>query len=699
MQGLTGLPRRHWIAGLLALAWAAFALHACGAFGGAAATFFDQWVYTGLLVAAAVACLARALTATGERLPWLLMAAGIGSWTLGDVYWAVELSGRSSIPTPSIADTLYLGFYPLAYAALVMLVRRQAGLAGRDLWIDGVIGASCVTAVAVAVAFPAFHVTSTDTFEMATNLAYPVLDVVLLSFVIVVFGLSGWRPGRRWTLIGVGLAAMAVSDGVYLVAAAGGSYAEGGLIDTGWPAAALLVALAAWQPAAAPAPPRQTDRRLVVVPVFCGLIALTMVALGIFGRLPHEAALPALLTLLLVTGRMGIAFVEGQHTLLENRRDALTDGLTGLGNRRKLLIDLERAVARSTPDDPCVCVLLDLDGFKAYNDAFGHPAGDELLTRLGMRLADVVRDSGTAYRLGGDEFCLLVHGRRALPEALAAAARAALAESGEGFSVTSSAGVVVVPPDASDPAEVLQIADRRMYADKGRRGSSAGHQSRAVLLRILREREPALHEHLIGVAELAVAVGRELEMNGEQLDEVARAAELHDIGKIAIPEEILHKPGELDRDEWAFVKRHTIVGERILGAAPALRPVARLVRSTHERYDGSGYPDGLRGEEIPLGSRIVSVCDAFEAMISPRPYRPALSIEQAVAELRRQAGAQFDPRVVEVFTTALERLTPEPLSGPAPQARVNRRPDVGDDSSSSVTVRRSPLPDGAIGST
>ena len=661
MRQLHGLDKRAWIAAL-GLAWVLFVLHTLGAFGDAGATFFDRWLYVGLLAAAAAACAWRAATFVPERLAWSLMAAGILVWTLGEVYWSLHLDGQAVVPTPSIADSLYLALYPLAYATLVMLVRGQAGLAPRDLWIDGVIGASCATAFAIAVAFPAFDIGGGDTLEIATNLAYPVLDVVLLSFVIVVFGLSGWRPGRRWTLIGVGLCVMAVTDGIFLVEAARGTYAEGGLLDAGWPTAALLVALAAWHPVGAPAPPRETDRRLVAVPVFCGLVALAMVALGVFGALPRAATLPALLTLLLVTGRMGMAFVEGQHSMQENRREALTDGLTGLGNRRRLLADLERAVARATPADPCVCVLLDLDGFKAYNDAFGHPAGDELLNRLGQRLNDVVRTEGTAYRLGGDEFCLLARRDPKQARKLVAAARAALSESGEGFAVTSSAGLVTIPVDASAPADVLQAADRRMYADKGLRSSSASHQSRAVLLRILREREPDLHDHLVGVAELAVAVARELGLNAEQVDEVARAAELHDVGKIAIPEEILRKPGELDAEEWAFVRRHTIIGERILSAAPALRPVARLVRSTHERYDGAGYPDGLTGEQIPLGARIVTVCDAYEAMVTERPYRPALSLEAAIGELRRNSGTQFDPRVVEIFTAALEDRSPEPLT-------------------------------------
>jgi two-component system, cell cycle response regulator len=135
----------------------------------------------------------------------------------------------------------------------------------------------------------------------------------------------------------------------------------------------------------------------------------------------------------------------------------------------------------------------------------------------------------------------------------------------------------------------------------------------------------------------------------QALDEVVRAAELHDLGKMAIPDEILQKPGPLDQEEWAFVRRHPLVGERILSVAPALLPVARIVRGTHEHWDGSGYPDGVAGEQIPLGARIIAVCEAFAAMTSPRPYRPARSVDAALEELRACAGSQFDPAVVAAF--------------------------------------------------
>jgi HD-GYP domain-containing protein (c-di-GMP phosphodiesterase class II) len=157
------------------------------------------------------------------------------------------------------------------------------------------------------------------------------------------------------------------------------------------------------------------------------------------------------------------------------------------------------------------------------------------------------------------------------------------------------------------------------------------------------------------VARLAVAVGRRLGMSAEELDELRRAAELHDVGKVAIPDAILNKPGKLDDTEWEFMRQHTILGERILSAAPALRPVARIVRSSHERWDGAGYPDGLGRESIPLAARIVAVCDAYEAITSDRCYRKARSFDEARAELLAAAGSQFDPTVVELFLDELNQ--------------------------------------------
>ncbi|MGH2892817.1 MAG: bifunctional diguanylate cyclase/phosphohydrolase, partial [Solirubrobacteraceae bacterium] len=337
------------------------------------------------------------------------------------------------------------------------------------------------------------------------------------------------------------------------------------------------------------------------------------------------------------------------------RRQAVTDPLTGLGNRRKLSADLGAALRDACLSRPSLLLLLDLDGFKDYNDTFGHLAGDALLARLGAKLNEAVAGSGSgsAYRLGGDEFCAHIHLDGQDSDALILKVSAALSETGAELSIEASLGVVLLPHEADSADHALQAADERMYANKRSR-STARSQAREVLLRTMHARQPDLDEHSSNVAELATRVARRLGLRGEALDEIARAAELHDIGKVGIPDAILNKPGGLTDGEWEFIYQHTILGERILHGAPALRPVARLVRASHERWDGTGYPDRLRGDEIPLGARIVAVCDAYEAMTADRSYSAAVPHEVACQELRRSAGTQFDPGVVEAFLTEIE---------------------------------------------
>jgi HD-GYP domain-containing protein (c-di-GMP phosphodiesterase class II) len=216
--------------------------------------------------------------------------------------------------------------------------------------------------------------------------------------------------------------------------------------------------------------------------------------------------------------------------------------------------------------------------------------------------------------------------------------------------------VVILPEDASSVKLALNLADQRMYVAKGKAERAPHSQTQSVLMQLLTEREPALHSHLCGVGALAVGIGRRFRLDSEQLDELRRAAELHDLGKLAIPDELLHKSGPLSEAERDFMRQHTIIGERILAVAPSLRVIARLVRSSHERWEGKGYPDGLAGEAIPLGARIIAACDAYDAIVSDRGYRAPRSVGEAVVELRRHAGSQFDPRVVEALCEHLQAL-------------------------------------------
>ena len=363
-------------------------------------------------------------------------------------------------------------------------------------------------------------------------------------------------------------------------------------------------------------------------------------------RFPDAAQLQMLDTLSSPLGQ----FLRRKRADEQHAHEAVHDALTGLPNRRKLLDDLDSAIAQATEHEPQVLLLLDLDGFKAYNDSFGHAAGDALLTRLGRRLAAQMGGRGTTYRMGGDEFCVIAPLADGDVADLDAHARAALSEHGEAFSVTASCGSATLPAEARTPSEALGLADRRMYAAKGSGSrASAAQQSTEVLLQVLCERSSQLGTHLDHVPELCAAVGRSLAVPDAEMSHLLRAASLHDIGNAAIPEALLDKPGPLDDDEWAFIRSHTLIGERILAAAPALMPAAKLVRSSHERFDGRGYPDGLAGERIPLGARIIAACAAFDAMTARRPQRSPMSVECAQAELHAGAGTQFDAAVVDAL--------------------------------------------------
>jgi diguanylate cyclase (GGDEF)-like protein len=661
---VSGLSKRERTAVLLGGALAlgllvAFTAHVTVGFGGPGTeTLFNIWVYNALIATSAAACLLRAALVRRERLAWALLGAGLLLYAGGEIYYAAALAGRASVPIPSPADAGYLAFYPLAYAALIALLRARIGAFPVARWLDGAIVGSAVAALAAALALGPIVDASSEgqTLAVATNLAYPIADLALLTMVATAASFTGWRPGRSWAVLGAGLLLLAVSDGTYLLQSANGTYVEGTVLDAGWPCGVLLVACAAWIEPGARKPVRLRAVRIVAIPAVAALVAICIQAAERFTTAPTAAAVISLFTLLAVVVRLVLSLRESQGEVRTRVQESHTDELTGLPNRRALMVDLESAIARPAATGSLrLLVLFDLDGFKLYNDTFGHPAGDALLERLGGRLELFSASRGRAYRLGGDEFCLLAECTAAEVDAIIAGAAAALSERGEGFSVTASQGSVLLPSEAGSMKEAMQLADRRMYANKVSERTSAGSQSRDVLLMALRERQPQLAEQAVDVGELALAVAEQLGMEAEQRDETCRAAQLHETGKMAIPDAILNKPGPLEDSEWEFVRRHTLIGERIIASAAALVPVARLVRSSGERWDGSGYPDSLRGDQIPLGSRVVAVCEAYAAMVTERPYSVAMRPSRALEELRRSAGTQFDPEVVAAFERAAEQ--------------------------------------------
>jgi two-component system cell cycle response regulator len=375
-----------------------------------------------------------------------------------------------------------------------------------------------------------------------------------------------------------------------------------------------------------------------------------------------------------------------------------TDPLTGMANHRGIIAVLDGEIERCRQfGRTCAVVFMDIDHFKAINESYGHEIGDRALAELRSIVGDTLRGIDTIGRWGGEEFLIV------LPEVDSSAAvetaeriRAAIAlyafdtgspsaiprmsrsaETKASTFLTCSLGVAVYPQDAASRSELIQAADRAMYGAK-RLGRNQVRSATDPVIAVLDEpadtreaeivqgvvealamlvaaRDCYTGRHTTEVAEFAERIAVAMGLSAPEAHVVSLVGQLHDIGKVAIPDSVLKKPDELNGEEWAQMRQHTVVGADVVSRMPTLSTIARAIRAHHERWDGQGYPDGLAGEDIPLASRIVSVADTFGAITSDRPYRKAKSVEWALEELRRCAGKQFDPDVV----AAAERVLAE----------------------------------------
>jgi diguanylate cyclase (GGDEF)-like protein len=363
-------------------------------------------------------------------------------------------------------------------------------------------------------------------------------------------------------------------------------------------------------------------------------------------------------------------------------RAAGTDSLTGLKNHRSYEQDLAKGLADSEEGggELTLC-LIDIDNFKKMNDEHGHPTGDSLLTAF----AELTRSLGPdvqGYRLGGDEFALIVDAgeERAIDAVRTLRARLASAGLPYGEHFTFSAGIAGFPEQAEEAQELLRVADVALYWTK-RHGKNrwcvyspsvverswpaaltatveydARLRAAENLIRVVDARDTYTGSHSQSVAALVEMIGESLELPEGMIAQLRLAGLLHDLGKISVPDAILQKPSRLDPAEQATLRKHPQTGFELLEGLD-VSPVDVWILHHHEHWDGAGYPHGLRGEEIPLGSRIILVADAFDAMTTERRYRGAVSVEQALAELSRNAGTQFDPKVVAALQGALNAST------------------------------------------
>jgi two-component system cell cycle response regulator len=357
---------------------------------------------------------------------------------------------------------------------------------------------------------------------------------------------------------------------------------------------------------------------------------------------------------------------EERQRVLQERILALatTDPVTGLLNHRALMDRLEQELERAHRyERSCSLLFLDLDHFKALNDGYGHAVGDALLAEFAYLVRTQLRRIDTLGRWGGEEFVVILPELQA-EEALhaAEAVRASVAAHpfrvGGGLHLTCSIGLASYPTHAQEGEGWLSAADQAMYGAKrfGRNQVRVANDPAVLALLGASPAEGGREEAmLLGMAEaLVTLVEARDQVTGRHSQQVADlAGKLHDVGKIAIPDAVLQKPGALTQEEWALIRIHPMVGADVVSHIPALRPLAPVIRAHHERWDGQGYPDRLAGEAIPLGARILMVVDAYLAMSIDRPYRKAYAPAVALRELQRCAGSQFDPQVVEALVSLL----------------------------------------------
>ena len=355
---------------------------------------------------------------------------------------------------------------------------------------------------------------------------------------------------------------------------------------------------------------------------------------------------------------------------------ALTDPLTGLGNHRHFHERLQRELAAAEENGHALSLcLVDIDDFKGVNDHHGHPVGDRVLGQVASRL----RQGGESFRLGGDEFAVLLPGlddRSAIAVARSIVERVSAAQIEQVGAVTVSAGVATYPIQGAGRDELIRLADSALYwAKEDGKNRARTYESTQIELRQLQQlaespdrtaryraaaslakavdaRDAYTGSHSERVGDLAARISRRIGLEESQIELTRLAASLHDLGKLAIPEEILRKPGALNESERLVLQRHPQIGYRMLESL-GVEPIADWVLHHHERWDGDGYPHRLRGDEIPLGARIIFVADAYDAMTSERVYRKPLSPREALEELERCAGSQFDPAIVDALRDEL----------------------------------------------
>ncbi len=634
----------------------------------------------------------------------LLLGLGILSECIGQAFFTYyDLHNISQFP--NWADAGFLSEYPLLLLGILFLPTRKLTKTMQSrVLLDGLmIMVAVITFSWYFILGPNVLQGNETLFAKIVSAAYPCSDLVLMLSVLLLASKASGPAFRLpvW-LLAFGLASIVICDSIYGYFTLQGTYMTGNLSDIGFPIGFMLIGLAVQvmhlNNAAAPlafmvAPQEQETFSLkyALLP-YIFMPAVLVLAFYVWhngGTNPLALGVyqgSIVLVLLIFTRQIltirETSLLNGSLQKANAQLEALatTDPLTGLPNHRALVgicdqeLERTRRYARS-----CSLLFLDIDHFKALNDGYGHGAGDTVLYEFAHLVQRTLRGMDTVGRWGGEEFVAVLPEAEKV-EAMAAAERVRVAVSeyvfplGGGIRLTCSIGLVTSSDGARERDTLLKAADQAMYAAKKLGRNQVREADDPVVLTLVNERQKngsredmalvgtvealcALVEardqytgdHTRRVASETTQLAKLLGLDEDEARMIGMAGHLHDIGKVGLPDAILQKTGSLSEEEWQMIYKHPTIGADVVSLVPSLRGIAPIIRAHHERWDGCGYPDALRGEEIPLGARIVAVVNAFEAMRTQRPYQQARDMATALIELQQHAGTQFDPHVVAAF--------------------------------------------------